>query len=281
MVTKAKPVSKLRKYITLAHKFLKDTKLISKGLTHFGHHKLSAHASLLGYGKRRRLRGGNGGLEDRMQSMADRFNRGSKVKPPRHYPMRPVPAPPSRMMPVAQPVPPGRSLLGRVHDHIKKNRYVSRGLTHFGYKKLGAISHLAGYGKSRRKRGGNLFGSKGLRGLLDSIPKPKKKGGGRRRMRGGSFFGNIGNAFKKAGSWVKGAAGSVNGFLKKYKPISRLGSLVPYAPVKAGATVAGLLGYGKSRKRRGGRRPKRMRGRGRLVGTQYGGSRRSSGPCMF
>jgi hypothetical protein len=44
----------LRSLLASAHKFIKDKKLVSSALSHFGHNKLSAGASALGYGRRRR-----------------------------------------------------------------------------------------------------------------------------------------------------------------------------------------------------------------------------------
>lgn len=53
----------LKSILSSAHKFVKDKRLISSALSHFGHHKLASAASTLGYGRRRRRvhrrRGGN------------------------------------------------------------------------------------------------------------------------------------------------------------------------------------------------------------------------------
>ncbi len=45
----------LRGLLSSAHKFIKDKKLVSSALSHFGHNKLSAGAAALGYGRRRRV----------------------------------------------------------------------------------------------------------------------------------------------------------------------------------------------------------------------------------
>ena len=44
----------LRSLLSSAHKFIKDKKLVSSALSHFGHAKLASAASVLGYGRRRR-----------------------------------------------------------------------------------------------------------------------------------------------------------------------------------------------------------------------------------
>jgi len=46
----------LRSALSSAHNFVKSKRLISSALKHFGHNKLSAAASALGYGRRRRTR---------------------------------------------------------------------------------------------------------------------------------------------------------------------------------------------------------------------------------
>lgn len=48
----------LKKGLKAAHAYVKQQKLVSKGLKHFGHNKLASHAALLGYGrpKKRRTR---------------------------------------------------------------------------------------------------------------------------------------------------------------------------------------------------------------------------------
>lgn len=44
----------LKSTLASAHKFIKDRRLISSALKHFGHHRLSAASAALGYGRRRR-----------------------------------------------------------------------------------------------------------------------------------------------------------------------------------------------------------------------------------
>lgn len=46
----------LKSVLSSAHNFVKSKRLISSALKHFGHNKLSAAASALGYGRRRRTR---------------------------------------------------------------------------------------------------------------------------------------------------------------------------------------------------------------------------------
>src|SRR6185295_13566932 len=48
------------------------------------------------------------------------------------------------------------------------------------------------------------------------------------------------------GLWdrIKSGFNSVNDFLKKYKPISRIGKLIPHKGVQSAAHVAESLGYG-------------------------------------
>jgi hypothetical protein len=54
-----------------------------------------------------------------------------------------------------------------------------------------------------------------------------------RNMYGGGFWDKI-----------KGAFNSVNDFLKKHKPISRIGKLIPHKGIQMGARAAEALGYG-------------------------------------
>ena len=51
----------LRGILSAAHGFVKKHQLVSKGLNHFGHSRLAAAASSLGYGRRRRVRRHRGG----------------------------------------------------------------------------------------------------------------------------------------------------------------------------------------------------------------------------
>ena len=53
-VTRRKTGGSLRSILSSVHRFVKDKKLVSGALSHFGHHKLSAGAASMGYGKRRR-----------------------------------------------------------------------------------------------------------------------------------------------------------------------------------------------------------------------------------
>ena len=49
-------VSTAKSLLKSAHAFAKKEKILSKGLTHFGHSKAAAMAAMAGYGKRRRCR---------------------------------------------------------------------------------------------------------------------------------------------------------------------------------------------------------------------------------
>lgn len=53
VVRRKKGGANLRSLLSSAHKFIKDKKLVSSALSHFGHSKLSSAASALGYGRRR------------------------------------------------------------------------------------------------------------------------------------------------------------------------------------------------------------------------------------
>jgi len=62
-----------------------------------------------------------------------------------------------------------KSILSNVHKFVKSNQLVSKGLSHFGHKKLGAVAANLGYGKRRparraiRHRGGaNFFSTEQL-----------------------------------------------------------------------------------------------------------------------
>ena len=54
VVRKRKVGGSLKSILSSAHKFVKDKKIISSALKHFGHNKLSAAANSLGYGKKAR-----------------------------------------------------------------------------------------------------------------------------------------------------------------------------------------------------------------------------------
>lgn len=45
---------KLKSLVSAAHGLIKSNRLVSRGLSHFGHKKLATAASALGYGRRRR-----------------------------------------------------------------------------------------------------------------------------------------------------------------------------------------------------------------------------------
>jgi len=45
-----------------------------------------------------------------------------------------------------------KKALKSAHDFAKKEKLVSRGLTHFGYKKLASHAALAGYGRRKKRR---------------------------------------------------------------------------------------------------------------------------------
>jgi len=45
-----------------------------------------------------------------------------------------------------------KTVLKKAHDFVRTNRLVSRGLQHFGYKKLSAAARALGYGKRMRRR---------------------------------------------------------------------------------------------------------------------------------
>jgi hypothetical protein len=45
----------VKSILSSAHKFVKDRRLVSSALRHFGHHKLAAASRALGYGRRRRV----------------------------------------------------------------------------------------------------------------------------------------------------------------------------------------------------------------------------------
>lgn len=45
-----------------------------------------------------------------------------------------------------------RSVLSKVHNFVKSNQLVSKGLTHFGHPKLASIASAAGYGRRRPRR---------------------------------------------------------------------------------------------------------------------------------
>ena len=45
-----------------------------------------------------------------------------------------------------------KGLLKKAHDFVKQEKYISRALDHFGYKKAAAVARYAGYGRRRRTR---------------------------------------------------------------------------------------------------------------------------------
>ncbi len=106
----------LRSLLSSAHKFIKDKKLVSGALSHFGHSKLSAGASALGYGRRRRVG------RPRKATVARRRRQGGSL----------------------------RSILSSAHKFIKDKRLVSSALSHFGHPKLSAGASALGYGRRRR-----------------------------------------------------------------------------------------------------------------------------------
>lgn len=56
-VTRRKRGGNLRSILSSVHRFVKDKKLVSGALSHFGHSKLASTASSLGYGRKRKTGG--------------------------------------------------------------------------------------------------------------------------------------------------------------------------------------------------------------------------------
>lgn len=174
-----------------AHSFIKQRKVVSGLLSHFGHTKLSAGARALGYGRRRVVR--------------------------RRAPVR-------RRTTVRRRAPVRKrrggslsSVLQKAHSFIKQRKVVSGLLTHFGHNKLASSARALGYGRRRaprrrgtvrRHRGGGFFGdvwngiksaanyvkdnhiiSRALQLMPNQAPSmiASHLGLGRRRHRGGSM----------------------------------------------------------------------------------------------
>jgi hypothetical protein len=128
-----------------AHDFIKNNRLVSRGLALTPYKGASAAAGALGYGRRRRR-------VVRRRSGARRLRGGRKLRSPR-----------SRMLGgrrkrrVVRRR--GRSMRGRGfmdllrkgHSLLKNHRVVSRVLTHFGHKKLSSAASALGYGRRRRR----------------------------------------------------------------------------------------------------------------------------------
>ena len=104
----------LRSLLSNAHKFVKDKKLISSALSHFGHHKLSSAASSLGYGRRR--------MVGRPRVTRKRKVGGANL----------------------------RSLLSSAHKFVKDKKLILSALSNFGHHKLSSAVSNLGYGKKRR-----------------------------------------------------------------------------------------------------------------------------------
>jgi hypothetical protein len=120
----------LSSILSKAHKFIKEKKLVSSALKHFGHHKLSRAAATLGYGRKRRTRRrirGNGFFD----SIGNWFKGAANTV----Y----------------------NSVLRPTHDFVKRHRLLSKGLAlvpHPAGKAAGIAAGLAGYGRRRTRRMG-------------------------------------------------------------------------------------------------------------------------------
>ena len=166
----------------------------------------------------------------------------------------------------------GGSILGSIHDFVKKHRLVSRGLHHaskyvshpLGNKALTFARNLSashGYGRRRRRRRVMGYGPGIMTGMgrrrrkrRTTIKKPSMAqlasmgvaGMGRRHsMRGGD-----GRRKRRRGGSIWS---SINDFLKKHKVLSTIGKAVTplagsFAPLVSGATqFAESQGYGRRR----------------------------------
>lgn len=103
----------IKSILSSAHKFVKDRRLVSSALKHFGHHKLASAASTLGYGRRRR------------RVVRRRRRHGGSL----------------------------RSIASSVHKFVKDKRLVSSALRHFApHSNLHKAAHVLGYGRRRTMR---------------------------------------------------------------------------------------------------------------------------------
>jgi hypothetical protein len=104
-------------FLKKAHTFIKQRRLVSGALKHFGHVKLASSAHKLGYGRRRVRR-------VRRRRVYRRRRRGGAIG----------------------------TFLKKAHTFIKQRRLVSSALKHFGHTKLASSAHSLGYGRRRRYR---------------------------------------------------------------------------------------------------------------------------------
>ncbi len=132
-----------------AANFVKNNHLISTAvglIPHPAGRAAGIGLRLAGFGKRRRRRGGaRYAIRPRsplfrvaipsMSAAGRRRRRGGELT---EWERRSKPQP--------------KSLIGRIHNYVKSNRIISRAASHLGYKKLGLLAHVAGYGRLRRKR---------------------------------------------------------------------------------------------------------------------------------
>lgn len=255
-----------RKNVASIHNFVKRYRLVSRGLNHVGFKRLASHAKLAGYGRRRKrvVRKRRGGSRFPLLNLIYKSTRGlSDIAKKAGYGRR-------RKRVVRKRVGGSwRKVVAKVHNHVKRHRYISRGLSHLGYKGLSAHVRLAGYGRVRRRksvrrvrRGGSARGVPNLLSRLASgRPAGSSIGAGRYRRRrayrgrrrGGSFFGRIGNWFKGAANTVYNKVlKPVHSFVKDNKLISRFAGYIPHPAGKAIAAGAALAGYGRVRRRRRG-----------------------------
>jgi hypothetical protein len=85
-----------------------------------------------------------------------------------------------------------KEILGAVHNIVKDNRLISKGLTATGLAPLGAVANLLGYGKAPRKR----------------KAAPKRRMVGRGQV-GTGFFSDLGGGIGNVFGGLGGGLGSV------------------------------------------------------------------------
>ncbi len=197
------------------HAYVKEKRLVSNALKHFGHKRLGNAAHTLGYGKRRRVvrRRRGGSLLSLLKKGHDYVKSKRLISSGlRHFGH-------IRASNFAGALGYGRSrrrrvvrrrrggsllsLLKRGHNYVKEKRLVSNALKHFGHKRLGNAAHTLGYGKRkrrviRRRRGGSLLSI--LRKGHDYVKSKRLISSGLRHfghIRASNFAGALGYGRKK------------------------------------------------------------------------------------
>jgi hypothetical protein len=163
------------------------------------------------------------------------------------------------------------SLFNKVKDVVTGVPILSTGAALLGHKNAGNVLRTVGLGRKRRvHRGRGMLSS--LLGMA-GLGRRKRRVGGRKRVhRGGSsIFGGL-----RRGRGIMDVLKKAHSFVKDRQLISKGLNLIQHPHAQKASSIAGILGYGRKRRRVGGRKRKGVSLKKLIMGgSVYGGARPS------